>query len=110
MTMERGLGIVAQVVDQVAPADIHHGADRNERAEAHHFLEAPVQDRGAQRAALADEAHRAGPRDGGGEGGVQAGERAHHAQAVGADHADVGGLRFVQQLPLQVRALRARFP
>ena len=108
--MELRLGIVAEVVDQVAPAHVHHRADRNERAEAHHFLEAPVQHRGAQRAALADEAHRAGPRDGGGEGGVQAGERAHHAQAVGADDADAGGPRLFQQLALERRAFRRRFP
>ncbi len=48
-------------------------------------LQAPVEDRGAQRAALADEGHVAGTRDGVSEGGVQAAQRIHHAQAVGAD-------------------------
>ena len=43
------------------------------------------------------------------EGGVQAGERAHHAQAVGADDAHVALARFLEQLPLQLRALRPDF-
>ena len=84
-------GIVAEVVDQVAPADVEHRADGDEGAEADHFLQAPVEDGGAERAALADEADVAGPRHGGGEGGVQARQRAHHAQAVGADEAHVAG-------------------
>jgi hypothetical protein len=33
------VAIVAQVVDQIAPADIQHGADRDEGREADVFLE-----------------------------------------------------------------------
>src|ERR1041385_4123039 len=47
-------------------------------------------------AALADEADIAGARDGGGEGGIEAGEGAHDSQAVGADDADVAAPRFGQ--------------
>ena len=38
-------GVVAQVVDQVAPADVEHRADRDERAEADVVPQAPVEDR-----------------------------------------------------------------
>ncbi len=101
-----GADIVAQVVDQVAPAYVHHGPDGHEGAEAHHLFQAPIQDRGAERAALADEADRTGPRDGGSEGGVHAGKGAHHSQAVGADDADVRSLRLLQKLPLKLGAFR----
>ena len=49
-------GIVAEVVDQVAPADVQHGADGDEGAEADHLPQAPVQDGRAERAALAEKA------------------------------------------------------
>ena len=89
----RVLRVVAQVIDQVAPADVHHGADGDEGAEADHFRR--LQSRTAvQRAPLwLMKPTDAGARDGGGEGGVQAGERAHDAQAVGPDDADVGRVR-----------------
>ena len=46
-----------------------------------------------------------GLRHGGGEGGVQAGQRAHHAQAVRADDPHPAAPRLLQDLPLQLRAL-----
>ena len=55
------LGVVRQVVDQVAPADVEHRADRDERAEADVDPQAPVEDRRAQRAALAEEPDRPAP-------------------------------------------------
>ena len=55
--------VVAEVVDEIAPADVEHRAERDERAEADLLAQAPVEDRGQQRAALAQEgdAARAGP-------------------------------------------------
>ncbi len=70
-----GVRVVAEVVDQVAPADVEHRADRDERAEADVHLQAPVEDGRAEGAALADEADGARPGDLGGEGGVEAAAR-----------------------------------
>ena len=78
-------GIITQVIDQVAPPDIKHRADRDERAETDVRLEAPVEDGRAQGAALADESNRARPGDLGGEGRVHTAVRPHHTQAVGPD-------------------------
>ena len=70
------VGIVAQVKNQVAPADIHHRADGNKGAEADIFLQAPIQHRRAKRAALADEPDAPGPGHARGKGGVQLPSRA----------------------------------
>ena len=40
---------------------------------------------------------------------LKPGKRAHNAQAIRADDADVGGLCFFEELALQFRALRADF-
>ena len=53
-----GMRVVAEIVDEIAPADIEHRANRDEAAEADVFLEAPVEDGRAERAALADEGRR----------------------------------------------------
>ena len=45
--------IVAEMINQIAPADIEHGAKRDERAKADIFLQAPIENRRAERAALA---------------------------------------------------------
>ena len=45
-----GVRVVAQVVDDVAPADVEHRAERHDRAEADALGRAPVQDGGQQRA------------------------------------------------------------
>jgi hypothetical protein len=62
----------------------------------------------AQRTALADKSHVARPRHGVGEGRVQAADRIHDAQAVGADepHLAADGLG---NLPLQFFAVLAEF-
>ena len=54
--------VVAEVVDQVAPADVEHRAGGHARGEADVFREAPVEDRREQRAALAQERDVARPR------------------------------------------------
>ena len=104
-----GAIIVAQVVDEVAPVDVQHGADGDEGAEADVFLEAPVQDGGTECAALADEAHVAGPRHALGERGVEARERAHDAEAVGADDAHLCAAGDLQDLLFQLGAFFADF-
>src|SRR5579862_9455369 len=48
-----GVGIVAEVIDEISPAYVEHGAGGNNGAESHVFLLAPVEDGGLQRAALA---------------------------------------------------------
>ena len=82
-----GARIAAEVVDQIAPVHVQHRADGDEAAEADILTHRPVQHRGAQGAALADEGHVAGPRHRVGKGRIQAENRVHHAQAVGADDA-----------------------
>ena len=37
------MGIVAEALDQVAPADVNHGAHRNEGAESHQLAPAPIE-------------------------------------------------------------------
>ena len=109
MTMLLVLGIVAEVINQVAPVDIEHRADGDEGAEADVFAQAPVENGGAEGAALADEADGAGLGDGAGEGGIEAGMRHHHAQAVRADEAHLALARLLGDLPLELDARRAGF-
>jgi hypothetical protein len=66
-----GVRIVSQIIDEVAPVHVQHRADRDEGTEADVLAQAPVEDGGAQRAALADEAHTAAPGDRAGKGRVQ---------------------------------------
>jgi len=94
-------GIVAQILDQVTPAHIEHRSDRYESAEADIFPLAPVEDGGTNGPALADQPEMSRAGHGTGEGGVQTRVRAHHAQAVGPDQADVATSRFAQNFPLQ---------
>ncbi len=101
--------IVTQILDQVAPADVEHGAHRYESAEAHHLAPAPVENRGAQSAALADEAQMAGASHGAGERGIELAMRAHQAQAIRPDDAHTAAARLGQDLVLQRRATLADF-
>ena len=75
--------------NEVAPADIEHGADGNEGAETDHFALAPVENRGAERAALADEGDAAGTGDFGGEGGIQTDVGVHQSETIRSDNAEV---------------------
>ena len=71
-----GVRVVAEVVDQVAPADVEHRPDRDERAEPDVLAQAPVEDRRAERPALAEEPDAAGPGHLAGERGVEPAVRA----------------------------------
>src|SRR5215831_17740566 len=72
-----GARVVTEVVDEIAPADVEHRAERDERAEPHALPQAPVEDRRQQRAALTQEGHASRVGHAGREGGVEPGERAH---------------------------------
>ena len=89
------------MADEIAPADIEHGADRDKGAEAHALAEAPVEDGGAKRTALTEKGHTSGLRHGGGKGGVQLRVRCHEAEAVRADEAYAAFPRLRQHLLLQ---------
>ena len=97
------------MINQIAPADIQHRAERDERAEADIFLQAPIQNRRAERAALAQKTDAAWFRHVGGERGVELGAGNHHAQTVRADNADVAAPGFFENLLLQRRTFRTRF-
>ena len=102
-----GARIVAEVVDQVAPVHVEHRADGDEGAEADVLAQAPVEDRGTQRAALADESRRCP-----GRATVCAKvafrplSRIHHAQAVGPDQPHLAA-NDLGNLPLQLLAMLA---
>src|SRR5579871_2770269 len=48
------VGIVAEVINKIAPSHVEHGSCRDDRAEANLFLLAPIENRGLQRTALAE--------------------------------------------------------
>ena len=97
-----GAGVVAEVVDQVAPSHVEHGTHRDERAEADHLGDAPVENRGTERAALADEGDAAGTRNGLSPGGVESLERVHDADAVGTDDAHAASLEPLLDLVFEL--------
>ncbi len=101
-----GARIVAEVGNQIAPAHVQHGTNRDERAETNHRLQRPIQHGGTERAALADERQVSGTRHGMREGGVEAGDRVHYAQAVGADQTHFAADGFLD-LALVLQALLA---
>ncbi len=88
-----GVYIAAKIINQVAPAHIHHGAKRYERAESRFHVQAPVQHRRRHRTALADEPYIAFQRDACRVGRVQPAHRIHDAQAVRTNDAYGAGTR-----------------
>ena len=103
-----GAGIAAEVVHQVAPVDVEHGADGDEGAEADILAQAPIEHGGTKCAALADEGDVARPRHGVREGRVQAAHRIHHAQTVRTDQAHLAA-NDLGDLALQLLAMLAEF-
>ena len=103
--MLRVRGIVAEVVDQVAPVHVEHRPDGNERAEAQLIRQAPVENGGAQCAALADEADVAGQSERFGKRCIQTDVRQHHADAVRTDDPHLAALG--ENLVFQFRASRS---
>ena len=104
-----GVGIVAELVDKIAPADIKHRAERHESAEADILAQAPIQHGGAERAALAEEGHPAGLGHAGRKRGVQLRARRHDTEAIRADDPDASLPGGREDLLLQRGAFRADF-
>ncbi len=67
-----GFFVFAEEGEEIAPADVEHGAGGNDGAEADVLGEAPIENGGEERAALAEEGDAAGAGDVVGEGGVEA--------------------------------------
>ena len=102
--------IAAQVVDQVSPTHVQHGADRNEGTEPNQFLLCPVENRGAQSTTLTDERHIARPRQMmRSESCVEAGNRIHDAEAIRTDDAHSTVAELGQDLTFQFFAVVAVF-
>ncbi len=99
--------VVAEIIDQVAPVDVEHRADRDAGAEADVLAETPVEHRGKQRAALADKGDRAWARHRARKGRIQVRPGAHHAEAIRADEAQLAA-RSVGDLAFEFHAGRAR--
>ena len=97
----------AEVVDEVAEVDVAHGADADERREAHLVRGRPVEDRRAQGAGLAEEGDPALRRCDVGEGHVEVAGGPGVAEAVGADDAQAVGLGDGPHLLLELAALGA---
>src|SRR6185437_5691541 len=62
----------------------------------------PIEHRGAEGATLTEEGDIAAQRHSGCEGGVQASDRAHDAEAVRADNAHAAACRFLGELFFQI--------
>src|SRR5262249_49754115 len=77
-----------------------HGADADEAAKANVLFAGPVEDGGADGAALAEQGDPAWAGHAGGEAGIQAAGRVDHPQAVGTDQAQLA-LGRRADLPLQ---------
>ena len=99
--------VVAEVVDQVTPVHVHHGADGHERGVAQTLLQRPVQHGAHQRTALADERDLALQSHLARERRVQTRGGHHRAQAVGADDAHVVLAGLLEAGVLQSSALLA---
>ena len=80
--------IVSQVVDEVPPVHVKHRSDGDKGAETDKLAQAPIEDCGAERAALAYEADTTGERHLTGESGIETGDRIHQTQAIRPDDAE----------------------
>ncbi len=102
--------VLLPVLQQVVARDVGPVAGRDERRDAHAALRHPLQERGAERARLAEEAHPPPARHGGGEGGVEpdGGVGVGDAEAVGAHDAQAVGAGDAGQLVLAGASFRAR--
>ena len=80
------MGIIAEIVNEIAPADIEHRAQGKKGAEADVFTKAPIQDRGAKGAALTDERNAAGASHACGKGRIEQRVGTHHAETIGPNN------------------------
>ena len=101
--------IGAKIVNEIAPTDIEHRPDRDERAETQGFVNAPIENRSAERAALTDERHTPGVRHVRREGAVEFRARRHHAETVRSDDAYALPTGDPEQFDLDLSTRTARF-
>src|ERR671910_1669060 len=104
------IGVVAEVVDQVSPTYVHHGAYADERREPDVLHKALVQDGREQCPTLAQERHVSGTGDGTGEGGVEPCGRLHDAEAIGTDDPHPAPPGLLECLALELCSLGPRLP
>jgi len=90
--------IIAEVVDQVAPAYVEHGAGGDDRTETDLLAMAPVEDGAQERSTLAEEGDVAGLGWIFGEGGIQANRWIHDSETVGTDQAQGTTLQLLFDL------------
>src|SRR5262249_34665717 len=101
--------IVAEVADEVAPADVQHRAGRNDAAKTDLEGNRPIENRGQQGAALAEEGPVASSGSTLGKGGIQARHRIHDPQAIRPNQAGGASPQLLADLALQFCALEAPF-
>jgi len=77
-----GLLVLAEVVDEIAEADVEGVAERDEVGEADTLVARPVEHRGAERSGLREEGDLAVARHRGAEAGVEVAARDDHPEAV----------------------------
>ena len=103
------MGIVAKIINKIAPAHIEHRAGGNDGAEAHLLAPAPVQNRGLQRAALAQKRDAPFMRHRICEGRIQPDRRVHESHAVRPQQAQRTSsqmsLNFFFQMSAQISLL-----
>ena len=100
---------IAKMRQQIAPTDVEHGAGRDNRAEPQLFHEAPVENRGQQCAALAEEGHVAGTCYVLREGGIQTNQGIHEAEAIRPDQTCRAALQMLPDLIFKRHTLRSLF-
>src|SRR5579863_9003433 len=93
--------VVPEIVNEIPPPDIEHRSQGDERGKAEQVPQAPVEDRGAESAALADERDVSGKGYGSRERGVEAVDRAHHPQAVRSDQPGFSPVQVSEDLSFQ---------
>src|SRR5258708_34403115 len=100
------MGVAPQVIDEIAPADVHHRANRDEGTESHLCAQAPIKHGSTQGTALTDEANRAGSGHSTGKGRIEAGRWTHHTQTIVANDAQLPAAGLFQNMLLQLGAWR----
>ncbi len=93
--------VITEVIDEIRPSHVQHGTNREKCAEAGLFLEAPIENGCAERAALTDESDGSLPCHRTCERGIQAGNWAHDTQAVWPDDAHLPAANFFKDAVFQ---------
>ena len=84
------VGVLAEMVDEIGPIDIEHGAKGGEATEANDVLKAPIEDEAGEGGALTEEGDRAAGGHGKPEAGVEADEWIDDAKRTRTDDAGTG--------------------